>query len=92
MALPEKDTHPTSTPNSTSAIRYTAGLPGASMRNTTIETRAAAPPPTPLNMATIWGMAVIFTIARRRHGDGRANGHGHKGEYQVRGVCAGPAG
>ena len=26
-----------------------------------MEMRAAAPPPTPLKMATIWGMAVIFT-------------------------------
>ncbi len=26
-----------------------------------MEIRAAAPPPTPLKMATIWGMAVIFT-------------------------------
>ncbi len=29
--------------------------------NSVIETRAAAPPPTPLKMATSWGMAVIFT-------------------------------
>ena len=27
-----------------------------------MEIRAAAPPPTPLKMATIWGMAVIFTM------------------------------
>ena len=26
-----------------------------------IETSAAAPPPAPLNRATIWGIAVIFT-------------------------------
>ncbi len=26
-----------------------------------MEMRAAAPPPTPLKMATIWGIAVIFT-------------------------------
>ena len=26
-----------------------------------IETTAAAPPPTPLKAATIWGIAVIFT-------------------------------
>ncbi len=32
------------------------------MRKTTIEMRAAAPPPTPLKMATIWGIAVIFTM------------------------------
>ena len=29
--------------------------------NSVIDTRAAAPPPTPLKMATIWGIAVIFT-------------------------------
>ncbi len=29
--------------------------------NSVIETTAAAPPPTPLNAATIWGIAVIFT-------------------------------
>ncbi len=39
-----------------------AGLLGASMRKTTIEIRAAAPPPTPLKMATIWGIAVILTL------------------------------
>ncbi len=31
------------------------------MTNTTIEISAAAPPPTPLKMATIWGIAVILT-------------------------------
>ena len=62
IALPEKETAPTNTPKSTSPIRYTAGLPGASMRKTTIEMSAAAPPPTPLKMATIWGIAVIFTM------------------------------
>ena len=29
--------------------------------NSVIETSAAAPPPTPLKMATNWGIAVIFT-------------------------------
>ena len=32
------------------------------MRKTTTETSAAAPPPTPLKMATIWGIAVILTL------------------------------
>ena len=27
-----------------------------------METSAAAPPPTPLKMATIWGIAVILTL------------------------------
>ena len=31
------------------------------MRNTTMDTSAAAPPPTPLKMATICGIAVILT-------------------------------
>ena len=30
--------------------------------NSVIDTTAAAPPPTPLKAATIWGMAVIFTF------------------------------
>ena len=34
--------------------------PGTAMNSVT-DTSAAAPPPTPLKMATIWGMAVIFT-------------------------------
>ncbi len=29
--------------------------------NSVIDTRDAAPPPTPLKMATSWGMAVIWT-------------------------------
>ena len=29
--------------------------------NSRLATRAAAPPPAPLNMATIWGIAVILT-------------------------------
>ena len=33
--------------------------------NSASETSAAAPPPTPLNSATICGIAVIFTRARR---------------------------
>ena len=32
------------------------------MWNSTSETSAAAPPPTPLNSATICGIAVIFTF------------------------------
>ena len=32
------------------------------MWNSTSETSAAAPPPTPLNSATICGIAVIFTL------------------------------
>jgi len=36
-------------------------LPGSEMNSVT-DTKAAAPPPTPLKMATICGMAVIFTL------------------------------
>src|SRR5215208_4292818 len=35
---------------------------GALLWNSTSEMRAAAPPPTPLNSATICGIAVIFTL------------------------------
>ena len=37
---------------------------GARLWNSASETSAAAPPPTPLNSATICGIAVIFTRAR----------------------------
>ena len=37
------------------------GPAGWTRRNSTVDTRAAAPPPTPLKMATSWGMAVMRT-------------------------------
>ncbi len=67
MALPLNDTQPISRPSIPSTMAYTAGLgpPSecrcASDRKTTMEISAAAPPPTPLKMATSCGMAVIFT-------------------------------
>ena len=64
IALPENETEPISTPSSTSAVTYTAGLSPSECRwsSSMIEISAAAPPPTPLKMATSWGMAVIFTM------------------------------
>ena len=41
-------------------------------RNSTQAISATAPPPTPLNSATICGIAVIFTCARRGDADGGA--------------------
>ena len=38
-----------------------AEMPGSSLRNSAVATIAAAPPPAPLKMATICGIAVIFT-------------------------------
>ena len=64
MALPLNETQPISSPSSTSAMVYTAGLAAESecCRKTVIEMSAAAPPPTPLKMATSCGMAVILTM------------------------------
>src|SRR5437764_1388992 len=39
-----------------------AARPVKALRNSASETRAAAPPPTPLKSATICGIAVIFTL------------------------------
>ena len=48
---------------------------GAALWNSASETSAAAPPPTPLNSATICGIAVIFTRARRERADAAADHH-----------------
>ena len=42
-------------------------------RNSTSEISATAPPPTPLNSATICGIAVIFTLRAARDADRRAD-------------------
>ncbi len=60
---PENEIEPISA-ESTSEIemsRCRSPESGASRWNSAHETRAAAPPPTPLNSATICGIAVIFT-------------------------------
>ena len=65
MALPETD--PMRTPNSTSAVTYTAGLSPSECRCSSSITeirRPQAPPPTPLKMATRPGMAVSVRTLR----------------------------
>ena len=61
--LPENETLPISAESTIARLVSTWRLPGAGMRvwNSAIEISAAAPPPTPLNSATICGIAVIFT-------------------------------
>ena len=63
IAEPENETVPMRTPSSTSAIWYTAGFVPSDCQcnSSTTEMTDAAPPPTPLKMATICGIAVIFT-------------------------------
>ncbi len=56
--------------------------------NSVSDTSAAAPPPTPLKMATICGIAVIFTSARRGHPDDRTDDDGDDDEHEVRGCGA----
>ena len=61
---PAKETEPISAERTIasemSAWSRLAG--GARLWNSASDTRAAAPPPTPLNSATICGIAVIFTL------------------------------
>ncbi len=62
MMLPENDSEPISVENSMGRAPETAIVPTcASRRNSMLATSAAAPPPRPLNAATICGIAVIFT-------------------------------
>ena len=56
------------------ARRHVAGV-RARPWNSTSEISATAPPPTPLNSATICGIAVIFTAARADDADHRADRH-----------------
>ena len=62
-ALPENDTAPITRPRSVATVTPKSGIrPESSSReNSRIDTSAAAPPPAPLNRATICGIAVIFT-------------------------------
>ena len=60
MLEPQKEIEPMIAPNS-------SGISASSseawpVRNSTRAIRATAPPPTPLNSATICGIAVIFTL------------------------------
>ena len=63
MMLPENESEPMSVANSIGTA-MDAVMPSrlcARRRNSRLATSAAAPPPRPLNIATICGIAVIFT-------------------------------
>ena len=51
-----------------------------------MEMSAAAPPPTPLKMATICGIAVILTRRAAGTAIDAPDHHGHQGQDQVEGV------
>ena len=63
MFEPQNETEPMIAANSAGISASSAGLPPAASdsRYSTNEISATAPPPTPLNSATICGIAVIFT-------------------------------
>ena len=64
---PQNDTEPTTAPNRKAITTYSGSPANASVvRNSDQAIRATAPPPTPLNSATICGIAVI----RTRRADG----------------------
>ena len=60
MFEPQKEIEPMIAANS-SGISVSSGM-SLSLRNSTTAINATAPPPTPLNSATICGIAVIFTL------------------------------
>jgi hypothetical protein len=61
--LPMNEIEPISAERTTATDVLSDSLSGAGARSwkSASEIRAAAPPPTPLNSATICGIAVIFT-------------------------------
>ena len=61
---PANEIEPTSAEKTVETPRSTPTSPlsAQTVWNSTSETNAAAPPPTPLNSATICGIAVIFTF------------------------------
>ena len=67
MIDPVSDTEPMTAPSRVAIIGIvgSSAAPGpaspVAVRNSETATTAAAPPPAPLKMATIWGMAVIGT-------------------------------
>ncbi len=63
MMLPENDSEPMSVANNigTATDAVTPSRLCERRRNSRLATSAAAPPPRPLNSATICGIAVIFT-------------------------------
>ena len=65
MFEPQKETEPMIAANRIGISCSSSGLPPAccsDSRYSTNEISATAPPPTPLNSATICGIAVIFTL------------------------------
>ena len=61
MFEPQKDTDPTTAPNSSKISERSGQSPPKWWRNSTQAISATAPPPTPLKMATICGIAVMWT-------------------------------
>ena len=64
ISEPANETDPINAESTVETPRSTPTFPCAAQTpwNSTSETSAAAPPPTPLNSATICGIAVIFTL------------------------------
>ena len=60
--LPAKERQPTTRAKRTSTPFWVGTPMGRSCRYSESEMTAAAAPPTPLKMATIWGMPVIGTL------------------------------
>ena len=79
MFEPQKETEPTIAANSdgiTNVELEVVAKPSVSWRNSDQAISATAPPPTPLNSATICGIAVIFTWRADGDADGRADRRG----------------
>ena len=62
MFDPQNEIDPTIAPNSSNPSERSGQSPPKWWRYSTQAINATAPPPTPLNNATIWGIAVIFTL------------------------------
>ena len=64
MKLPVSVTEPTIVEAMmvTTVTEFSIGGASLSLINSAAATRAEAPPPNPLKTATIWGMAVIWTV------------------------------
>ena len=56
-----------------------------------MEIRAAAPPPTPLKMATIWGIAVILTMRAAGTAMAAPRAMATRARIEVQRVGRGPA-
>ena len=85
MFEPQKETEPMIAANSIGISASSAGLPPAASdsRYSTNEISATAPPPTPLNSATICGIAVIFTLRAAGTPDRGADGHAERDQAVV---------